>query len=190
MAVSPQLAGAASQPILGERLRVLRRARGASLAAVAEATDMSVSFLSLLESGKTDVTISRLLRLGSYYNVPITDLLPTRDDGPLIVRAAQKTTHTQPGAEVATIRAPGERSLGADLLTIEPGGELKTSADLSVDAFVHVLEGALELVMPDAKLAVTLDAGDSMFFRREGARTFRNPSTRLTRAMLVTVGMG
>jgi quercetin dioxygenase-like cupin family protein len=152
---------------------------------------MSVSFLSLLESGKTDVTISRLLRLGSYYNVPITDLLPTEDTGRLIVRAAEKqTSHPQRGVEVATIRAPGEGSLGADVVTIEPGNELSTSAELSGDVVVHVLEGVLEMIFPDENLTTTLESGDSMFFRIDGTRTCRNASTRLTRAIFVKVGIG
>jgi transcriptional regulator with XRE-family HTH domain len=190
VAVSPQLAGSSTQPILGERLRVLRRARGASLAAVADATGISVSFLSLLESGKTDVTISRLLRLGSYYNVPITDLLPTGDADRVIVRAAEvQRGHPHRGVEVATIRAQGESSLSAHVWTIEPGGELTNLRDSPEDVVVHVLEGAIELIWPDEKSTVTLDVGDTMFFRVEGTHTCRNATSELARAMLVSSGI-
>ena len=44
---------------LGARLRQLRRSRGVSLADVAEGTGISSSFLSMVEKGKSDITISR-----------------------------------------------------------------------------------------------------------------------------------
>ena len=191
MAVSPQPAGAASQPILGERLRVLRRARGASLAAVADATGMSVSFLSLLESGKTDVTISRLLRLGSYYNVPITDLLPSDETRRVVVRAAEGlTSHPQSGVEIRTIRASAEVGIGADVLMLSLGSELTMSPELSGDIFVHVLTGALEVVFAEDDSIVTVAPGDSIFFRIDGTFTCRNSSSQRSKVMVVQTVVG
>jgi len=45
---------------LGTRLRALRTERGLSLSQLESATSISSSFLSLVESGKSDITISRL----------------------------------------------------------------------------------------------------------------------------------
>src|ERR1700722_5235199 len=62
---------------LAEGLRELRRSRGLSLADVAEATQISPSFLSLVEKGKSDITIGRLVRLVEFYGVALSDLVPT-----------------------------------------------------------------------------------------------------------------
>src|SRR4051812_28348017 len=62
----PALVGAGAAP-LGAALRGLRRARRLSLQDVAEATAISASFLSLVETGKSDITIGRLVRLVEFY---------------------------------------------------------------------------------------------------------------------------
>ena len=57
-------AGASREAVggdLGARLRELRRSRGVSLAEVAEGTGISASFLSTVEKGKSDITVSRLM---------------------------------------------------------------------------------------------------------------------------------
>src|SRR6201999_3098251 len=60
---------------LGTRLRSLRTERGRSLSQLEAATRISSSFLSLVESGKSDITISRLLRLADFYDVELGDLV-------------------------------------------------------------------------------------------------------------------
>src|ERR1700760_756807 len=66
---------------LGTRLRALRTERGLSLSQLEAETDISSSFLSLVESGKSDITISRLLRLADYFDVEINDLVEGRRVG-------------------------------------------------------------------------------------------------------------
>ena len=61
---------------LGARLKSVRRARRLSLAEVSEATDVSASFLSLVENDKSDIAIGRLVRLIEFYGISIADLLP------------------------------------------------------------------------------------------------------------------
>jgi XRE family transcriptional regulator, regulator of sulfur utilization len=60
---------------LGTRLRGLRTERGLSLSQLEQATDISSSFLSLVESGKSDFTISRLVRLADFFDVELGDLV-------------------------------------------------------------------------------------------------------------------
>ena len=73
--------------LLGARLRAIRADRGLSLSAVAEATGISTSFLSLVETGKNDITFGRLRRLIDYYGVTLIDLLPPSEDT-VVVREA------------------------------------------------------------------------------------------------------
>ena len=62
----PREAGAgAAVNGLGEKLRQLRLQRGESLTRVADATGMSSSFLSLVETGRSDLTVARLVRLAA-----------------------------------------------------------------------------------------------------------------------------
>ncbi len=67
---------------LGTRLRQLRKSRGVSLAEVAEGTGISASFLSMVEKGKSDITVSRLMRLVHWFGVSIADLVQEPDRSP------------------------------------------------------------------------------------------------------------
>jgi transcriptional regulator with XRE-family HTH domain len=49
----------ANKTQLGGALRELRKEKGSSLVQVADATGISKSFLSLVESGRSDITIGR-----------------------------------------------------------------------------------------------------------------------------------
>jgi XRE family transcriptional regulator, regulator of sulfur utilization len=61
---------------LGEKLRVLRKARKLTLLDVSREVDLSVSFLSDLERGRTRPSLDTLEKLASYYKVSVTELLP------------------------------------------------------------------------------------------------------------------
>ena len=78
--MSPGLAGVLDA--VGPRLRALRRQRETTLAAVAEATGISVSTLSRLESSQRRPTLELLLPLARAYGVQLDDLVgapPTGD---------------------------------------------------------------------------------------------------------------
>ena len=54
---------------LGSALRAARRRKSLSLSDVAAATGISPSFLSLVENGKSDITIGRLVRLVTFFAI-------------------------------------------------------------------------------------------------------------------------
>ncbi len=60
---------------VGPRLRALRRERGSTLDALAEATGISVSTLSRLESGARRPTLELLLRLARAHGVSLDELV-------------------------------------------------------------------------------------------------------------------
>ncbi|MEU3737606.1 XRE family transcriptional regulator [Streptomyces sp. NPDC032198] len=67
---------------VGPRLRALRQARNATLAALADETGLTASTLSRLENGKLRPTLEQLLPLARAHGVPLDDLVaapPTGD---------------------------------------------------------------------------------------------------------------
>jgi len=60
---------------IGEELRKLRRYRGLTLSQVSEQTDLSVSFLSDVERGKTNPSLDTLQKLSEFYGVAVNDIM-------------------------------------------------------------------------------------------------------------------
>ena len=61
---------------LGNRLRILRKARKLTLLDVSNEVGLSVSFLSDIERDRTKPSLDTLEKLAIYYQTPLTELLP------------------------------------------------------------------------------------------------------------------
>ncbi|HEV7712915.1 MAG TPA: XRE family transcriptional regulator [Asanoa sp.] len=66
---------------VGERLRALRRQRGATLAELSATTGISVSTLSRLEAGQRKPTLELLLPLARVHQVPLDELVGAPETG-------------------------------------------------------------------------------------------------------------
>ncbi len=75
---------------VGPRLRDVRRRRGGTLAEISEATGISVSTLSRLESGGRKPTLELLLTLARAYQVPLDELVGTPAGDPRVRSRALK----------------------------------------------------------------------------------------------------
>src|SRR4029079_5761908 len=93
----PRVATVETPAGLGSALRAARPAKALSLSAVAAATGISPSFLSLVENGKSDITIGRLVRLVTFYGIHLGDLVPVEPAAePDILRKSSRKTLASP----------------------------------------------------------------------------------------------
>lgn len=66
--------------IFGERLRELRRKRGLTLDALAEAADMSLTYVSNLETGVKVPSLTTLIRLAAALKCKVPELVNVYND--------------------------------------------------------------------------------------------------------------
>jgi transcriptional regulator with XRE-family HTH domain len=175
---------------MGARLRALRNDRGHSLAEVAAATDLSASFLSLVENDRSDITISRLLRVVAFYGVRITDLIEKVHQVDSMVVRKDEHRHLYSRAEgidVHLLAPTAQGSMMPVLALYEPRGEwAEFKGAPGAEAFVHVLAGRLELDV-DGHDPVVLRTGDSAYFRADRRHRVRNPGKSTVRAIGVSI---
>lgn len=163
---------------LGETLRSARRARSLSLSEVAAVTGISASFLSLVENGKSDITIGRLVRLVAFYELPLADLLPAAVPADAdIVRKAEQRTLPSPaeGIRFRLLSGHTQRAMMPMIVEFDPGAHLAEYGRHAGEEFVHVLRGRLILELEGAEPRV-LQAGDSAHYSAERPHLFRNAS--------------
>ena len=168
----------ASEINLGSTLRAVRTSRRLSLTEVADATHISASFLSLVELGKSDITIGRLARLAEFYRVSFTDLLGGAElsDADVIRRHEQRLLHSPAeGIDVYLLTSETKRTMMPMLLYFEPGAELAEYGRHEGEEFVHVLQGSLALEIEGSEPRV-LESGDSAYYSAERPHLFRNAS--------------
>ncbi|MFD9358291.1 helix-turn-helix domain-containing protein [Streptomyces sp. NPDC060031] len=133
------------------RLKALRAQRGLTLAALSEATGISKSTLSRLESGQRRPSLELLLPLAGAYHVALDDLVGAPEVGDPRVRMAPRAMQSG-GTAVALTRGPGP--LQAYKMIIPDRGtepELRTHEGYE---WLYVLEGRLRLVLAEHDLVL------------------------------------
>lgn len=151
---------------LGATLRQARKAHGYSLAQVAEATEISRSLLSLIETGQSDITIGRLNRLARLYEIRLADLVPeTRHPDPVVVRADDRRgiQYTSEGITVEILVPQGPNTMQALLATFSPRAAMEDYIPQTSEQFVHVIEGHVRTQFGDGR-ELELRTGDSATF--------------------------
>lgn len=144
------------QAVLDEvapRLRRLRAKRGLTLAALSEATGISKSTLSRLESGQRRPSLELLLPLAGAYRVPLDDLVGAPEVGDPRVRLTPRTTPSG-GTVVPLTRSPSPGPLQAYKMIIPDRGaepDLRTHEGYE---WLYVLDGRLRLVLAEHDLVL------------------------------------
>jgi transcriptional regulator with XRE-family HTH domain len=151
---------------LGAALRRARKARGLSLAQVAAETGVSRSLLSLIETGRSDITIGRLGRLAQLYDIRLADLVPEpRRPDPIVVRADDRRGlhYGAEGIDIEILVPEGPHTMQALLATYEPRAAMADYIVQLNEQFVHVIEGHIRTQFGDGR-ELELQTGDSAMF--------------------------
>ena len=163
---------------LGARLRRMRRERGLSLGEVAKATDISQSFLSHVENGKSDITFMRLERLVALYGASLVDLAAPHPANDRIVRVSEqeRLSFADAHAAIYLLAPDAKRSMMPILCVYEPGGGSDEPFRTESEEFIHVTHGAVEITFEDGEV-IELAKGDSVYLiEPHRSRTYRNAS--------------
>jgi transcriptional regulator with XRE-family HTH domain len=172
---------------LGLKLRMLRRQRRLALTQVAAATGISSSFLSLVENGKNDLTVARLIKLVSYYGVAVSDLLPDEVEQPAEILRREHQRHIPSRSEkmdLYLMTHEGNRAMTPVMATYEVGGGTHEYLSYDSEQWDHVLEGTLA-VMFEGEETVVLNAGDSAYYSAKRPHKYKNVGDVPARALHV-----
>jgi DNA-binding XRE family transcriptional regulator/quercetin dioxygenase-like cupin family protein len=135
---------------VGPRLRALRRQRDITLAALAEATGISVSTLSRLESGQRRPTLELLLPLARAHGVQIDELVGAPPTGDPRVHMRPVSRHGMTLIPLSR-RAGGVQAYKLIVQSSRARPEPQTHGGYE---WLYVLDGRLRLVLGDQDLAL------------------------------------
>jgi len=112
--------------LIGEALRRRRVALGLTLTAVAGRSALSTGFISQIETGAANPTLSALSQLAGALDLPVTELLTAPDaalagDFPLKVRPAPVPAPNGAAGRVWELTAPGSRLARLSMVQGDPG---------------------------------------------------------------------
>ncbi len=181
--------GEGGLPKVGLVLRSLRQNLGMSLKEVADASGLSVSFVSAVERGQSDISIGRLDRIAQVFHHDIGSLLgytAQRSTPQFIGDADRLVVDRGPGIDYRVFRL---RGLGFELITasFDPHTAFTdTIAHQGLD-IVYMLDG--QVVLEYNGEDYVLKAGDCTMYSGAYAHGFRNDTARPATWLSIVTGM-
>ncbi len=164
-----------SVPHSGDRLRAKRHAAGLTLKQVAESTRLSVAYISAVERGVTNPSISALQRLSSFYGLTVLDFMGNVESPMRLVRKTERPRFLGSGSGVTIEQlALGTLQMEPQLFSVQPGAGSEGAYDHVGEEFIFVLSGALDIWL-DEQEHYALQVGDCLYFPSMTPHRWRNP---------------
>lgn len=175
---------------LGKKLRALRRERGLTLSELQQETGISRSFLGLVEQGRSDISISRLVKLARAHRITLDELAsePSVLDQMIVVRAGEAPLIQTEAADVAVLLRHQGAGLAATMISYRPGTELVVEQTSFREAIIFVLDGRFAATVSDNP-EVILDENDTLVFRGPVHVTIRCLEGEPARMLSVNAGI-
>jgi transcriptional regulator with XRE-family HTH domain len=162
----------------GSAIRTLRVSRGLSVTELARRSDLSQSFLSQVEIGRSDISVSRLVRLAQALDVRLDDLVDQRShSADQVVRADERVELPAPseGMRLYLLAPSLDSGRTNGLGCLEPGavaGPIYSKP--GSESFVYLLEGIAQIDLSGGRM-LTLNPGDSARYRAYEFEGMTNP---------------
>jgi transcriptional regulator with XRE-family HTH domain len=172
---------------VGQRLRVLRKARNLSIRSLAEHSGLSVNTLSLIENGKTSPSVSTLHQLAQSLEVSITAFFESEQKQKRVVyqKAGERQQIVFSQGQMEKL-SDGMPRLGSEpfITKLEPKANSgETPIMYAGREFIYCLEGHITYTVEGEPYP--LAPGDSLIFDAYMPHYWRNTASTSSCALLV-----
>ena len=152
---------------LGDAIRVIRTMQGISLAELAARSKLSLSFLSTVENGLSDISVGRLARIARALEVDAAQFMAAGQapSQGRVVRSSSRLElpHSGPNLHVSLLAPSRDKTFTFAICRLQGGGVVETNARFfGAEAFLFILDGAARIDLTTGE--VSLERGDSITF--------------------------
>jgi transcriptional regulator with XRE-family HTH domain len=175
---------------IGAQVHRLRSARGWSIDALAQATAVSRSMISLIERGESSPTAVVLEKLASGLGIPLSDLFdpPAAPTAPVSRRAAQSAWTDPASGYVRRNVSPAGSPLRLVEVRFPAGAHVAYESPprpTGLTQLVWLLSGALDLTVGEPAQSWRLAPGDCLQHTLDHPVAFHNPGPKPARYAVV-----
>ena len=176
---------------IGAKIRLLRQGEGLSLAQLADRSGVSSAAIHKIERNAMVPTITTLMKLARALDRSISYLVEEEPDelrSAVLIRGKSRETlfASRQGVNMENIAGPfGRFALAGAVVTVEPGQD-SGNAPLAHpgEELVYLLSGSLEFEIDGT---YCLRQGDSLHLRTDRPHRWRNPGSRTTKAIWISL---
>lgn len=167
--------------MIGHKIRQLRQQKNMTLHDLAEKTQTTAGYISQLERGIVDPSLSTLRKIAAVLNTPLFTLLDNRDSQSTVVYAEKRQKMTFPDSpiihELLTPTATGSDTAPHMLMLtsqLAPGAwSNEERISHNAEEWIYVTKGTLEILAGDQ--TYILNEGDSIYLKENIPHNIYNP---------------
>jgi transcriptional regulator with XRE-family HTH domain len=173
---------------VGKRIKSERMKYGMSLNDLAKATDLSASFLSLLENGKTAPSLKVLDKICSYFSIHMAALFEQEqiDDFILIPKKKQIEVEADNERSLRFLLPKTSSCIEPVLVTLAPGAVNQEFTLHSGVEFGYILEGLIEVHF-EGRDPIICKEGDSVLYYANIPHKLINPTHKVAKGFWVGI---
>lgn len=159
--------------MLGNNIRKKRKSENMTISVLAKKVGVSDSYISQLERGLIDPSVSVLRKIASAMSVPVSSFFDEDYEEPLVTRQADRKTIPAEDFQISWI-SPGDSRLPLEMIEfrISAGGEI-AAREAQHNLCLFVTDGCLDIQYEEA--AASLCTGDSIFIHQGSTYRIINP---------------
>jgi transcriptional regulator with XRE-family HTH domain len=171
----PAIADDVPMSRIGRRLRLLRESHGMTLREAARRSKLSHTFINMVESGNSEISFTRLIRLANAYGVLINELLvDVFEVGVEFIPAGQGLNFPVgvDGVELRYISGP-KWKMQAFSVELQPGTRLETFSQ-APEKFLYCVRGKAAIYADGERF--DLNEGDTIYIPSYAEHWYANES--------------
>lgn len=154
---------------LGASIKKFRTEKNMSLRQLAEASGVSISQISKIETGKGDTTVGNLIKIAKVLDVPASKII-NETEGPHVLRPLRKGEGFSIGRQVAKdprfreifLNIRRDAVMQPEVMFIPPGATSGRPLTHDGEEFFYVLKGRVRFAV--AERTFEMEEGDSFYF--------------------------
>lgn len=162
---------------IGERIKNLRNERGLTLSEFGKLVNLSPSYLSQIENGKTSPSLTTLIDMGRLLDVEIRTFFEDTSEVAFISRAAKREAldaDALPLIKTNLMPAMGNRALEVYRITLQANTHPEYQDFFSGEEFYYILSGFLNIQVGEE--LIELAANDSVHIDAYQTHSWSNPA--------------
>jgi DNA-binding transcriptional MerR regulator/quercetin dioxygenase-like cupin family protein len=163
---------------VGQKIRQLRREAGITLEKISQDTGISTSLLSTFERTSQGLPFKSLHDLVNHFGTTLA-VLTGQDEAhtgeSLVRRGKWPIWPTSSSGVSVQVLAEGQNMMECNRFVLAPGASSEGAYAHEGEEFLHILVGAMEIIL-DGDQFFTLKDGDSFYFESRRPHSWRNVS--------------
>ena len=160
---------------IGENIKKIRKENKLTLQDIADATDLSLGYLSKLERNISSPTINNLQKICKALDITMTELVSQVEENRIVVKKNERKTIFESITHVKyEMTSEGDRNLVGVCMIVDDDTKENISHEHTTDAFGIIIKGAIEMTVNG--IPYILEEGDSIYIEAGSSHSFKKLS--------------